>query len=77
MKKCFFIVLIFIFASGAYAQEFKILGGPIISNYTEKWPPQYYPIIQDASFFRSPFQNSKTGFTVGIGIEFTLNKIIF
>ncbi len=74
MKKHLIILLIFISVSGAYAQQFKMFGGSIISNYTEKWPTHY--IIQDASFFRSPFQNSKTGFTVGIGIEFALNKII-
>ncbi len=76
MKKCLFIILIFIFASGAYAQQIKIFGGPIISNYTEKWPPLYGGVFLDASFFRSPFQNSKTVFTVGIGIECALNKII-
>jgi len=75
MKKYLFTILIFIFASGLYAQEFKMFGGPVISNYTEKWPP-LYDGIQDASFFRSPFQNSKAVFTAGIGIEYSLNKII-
>lgn len=75
MKKYLIILLIFISVSGAYAQQFKILGGPVISNYTEKWPPLYV-LFNDESFFRSPFQNSKVGFTFGVGIEFPLNKII-
>jgi len=76
MKKYLIILLISIPVSGAYAQQLKILGGPTISNYTESWPPLYDYIIHDASFFRSPFQNSKTGFILGIGIEFAINKII-
>jgi opacity protein-like surface antigen len=73
MKKYMTIFLVFFFFSGAYAQQLKILGGPMISNYTERWPREGY-WIQNAGFFRNPFQNSKTGFLAGIGIEFALEK---
>lgn len=73
MKKIFLIILIFIFVSGAYGQQFKLMGGPTISNYSDSWPSGIY-WIENTGYFRSPFQNSKTGFLGGIGIEFALNK---
>jgi len=91
MKKCLFIIIIFIFTSGAYAQQFKLIGGLNISNYSDPWLDEWYWALDandfqeyfseglwfiDANFFRSPFRNSKIGFLGGFGIEFALNKII-
>ena len=92
MKKCLFIILIFIFVSGAYAQQFKLIGGLNISNYSDPWLDEWYWALDandfqehmsgegfwfiDANFFRSPFRHSKIGFLGGFGIEFALNKII-
>ena len=75
MKKCLFIILIFIFASGAYAQQIKLIGGLNISNYSHEWPREEIWAV-DANFFRSPFRNNKTGFLAGIGTEFDLNDKI-
>jgi len=75
MKKYMRIFLVLFFFSGAFAQQLKILGGPMISNYSEKWPIES-PWLQNAGFFRSPFKHSKTGFLAGIGIEFALEKNI-
>jgi len=38
MKKYMTIFLVLFFFSGAFAQQLKILVGPMISNYSEKWP---------------------------------------
>ena len=91
MKKCLFIILIFIFASGAYAQQFKLIGGLNISSYSHRWQDEGYWAADadyfqehasegywaaDANFFRSPFRYSKTGFLGGFGVEFPLNKTI-
>jgi hypothetical protein len=73
MKKYMTIFLVFFFFSGAYAQQLKILGGPTISNYSERWPREVY-WLQNAGFFRNPFQNSKTGFLAGVGIELASEK---
>jgi hypothetical protein len=73
MKKYMTIFLVFFFFSGAYAQQLKILGGPTISNYTEKWPTRSF-WLQNVAFFRNPFQNSKTGFLLGVGIEIASGK---
>jgi hypothetical protein len=73
MKKCMTIFLTFFLFSGAYAQQLKILGGPTISNYTERWPQEVY-WLQNAAFFQNPFKNIKIGFLAGVGIEFALEK---
>jgi len=75
MKKYLFIILIFIFTSGAYAQQLKLIGGLNISNYNQKWPSGFY-WTGIAGLFRSPFRNSKIGFLGGFGVEFALNKTI-
>ncbi|MDH5203683.1 MAG: PorT family protein [Nitrospirota bacterium] len=75
MKKCLFIILIFIFASGAYAQQIKLIGGFNISSYSHWFPSERYR-AEDVNFFRSPFRNSKTRFLAGIGTEFNLNDKI-
>ena len=71
MKKYLFIFLILIFVSGVEAQEFKIIAGPIISNYSNRWP--FGIIDPDFTFVIKDF---KTGLLGGFGIEFTLNKNI-
>lgn len=75
MKKCLFIILIFIITSGAYAQEFKLIGGLTISSYSNWWPSEGYRIY-DNGLSRSPFLNDKTRFLGGVGIEFALNDKI-
>lgn len=75
MKKTLFIFLLLIFISGVNAQELKLIGGPIISNYTNRWPPSGDDIwIFNSSL--NPFRNHKTGFIAGFGTEFVLNKNI-
>ena len=76
MKKCLFIIFIFIFASGAYAQQFKLIEGLNISSYSHEWPGENVATIQNAELLRSPFRNSKTRFLAGIGTEFNLNDKI-
>ncbi len=75
MKKCLFIILTFIFASGAYAQQLKLIGGLNISNYSHEWPSEGIWAVS-SGLLRSPFRNSKIGFLGGFGIEFALNKTI-
>lgn len=75
MKKCLFIILIFTFVSGAYAQQIKLIGGFTISNYSP-WETEEVYRAQDVNFFQSPFPNSKTRFLAGIGAEFALNEHI-
>lgn len=75
MKKCLFIILIFIFASGAYAQQIKLNGGITISSYSQRWPSEFY-WAENAGLSRSPFMNDKTRFLGGVGIEFALNDKI-
>jgi hypothetical protein len=70
MKKYLFIILILILVSGVEAQEFKIIAGPIITNYSNLWP---FGIIGPDSNFVKDF---KTGLLAGFGIEFRLNKNI-
>ena len=75
MKNCCFSILILIFASGAYAQQIKLIGGLTISNYSH-WLTSENLWDEDVNFFRSPFPNSKTRFLAGIGAEFALNNNI-
>ena len=75
MKKCLFIILIFTFVSGAYAQHIKLIGGFTISNYSP-WQTEEAVWAQGVNFFRNPFPNGKTRFLAGIGAEFALNEHI-
>jgi len=75
MKKCLFIIFIFTFASGAYAQQIKLIGGFTISNYSP-WETEDAYWAEDVNFFRNPFPNNKTRFLAGIGAEFALNEHI-
>jgi hypothetical protein len=68
MKKCLFIILIFIFTSGAYAEQIKLIGGLNISSYSHWWPS-----ARTDELFRSPLRNSKIRFLAGIGTEYNLN----
>ncbi len=70
MKKYLLVFLILVFVSGVEAQEFKIIAGPIISNYSNMWPSGI--IYPDSNFVK----DFKTGLLGGFGIEFTLNKNI-
>jgi len=71
MKKCLFIILLFIFTSGAYAEQIKLIGGLNISSYSHWWPGGW-----THESLRSPLRNSKIRFLAGIGTEYNLNDKI-
>lgn len=75
MKKLLLISLILVFISGVNAQEIKFIGGSVISNYTDRWPPSD-GIYHTSSSSLNPFQNHKIGVLAGVGVEFQLNKNI-
>lgn len=77
MRKYLFIILILVFVSGVYGQEFKLIAGPIISNYSDGWPNGFLPLpIFAGNANLNLFKNNKTGLLAGFGIEFALNKNI-
>ena len=74
MKKVIFLVLTLVLVSSLSAQDLKLLMGPVVSNYSSKWPnaiPYSWP---DMTSSLNPFDNHKTGIAGGFGIEFAIGK---
>ncbi len=63
-------LLLLVFASGAMAQQVKVLFGPVVSRLTEAWPPVH--ILASESVSLSPFVNAGWGFSFGFGLAFPL-----
>lgn len=74
MKKVIFLVLILVLVSSLSAQDLKLLMGPVVSNYSSKWPNAILYDWPDGTSSLNPFDNHKTGIAGGLGIEFAIGK---
>lgn len=74
MKKFLFIFLSLVFVSRLYAQEFKFIGGISYSRYTIR--PEVYvsPFFPPSEYNYE--KNNARGYLLGVGIEFSLSKIL-
>lgn len=81
MKKTawFLFFLIFLLPGSFEAAEFKRMLGPIFSSYSRPWPGPFsgnYPPPFDDSSTLSPFRNSRFSFFGGLGLEFSLSRML-
>ncbi len=75
MKKYLFVFLSIILVSGSYAQEFKLIGGTGLSSYNV-WP-EVVTIPNGWGWMElNSISNYKTGFILGVGVEFDLTRNI-
>jgi hypothetical protein len=76
MKKIFLpLILVIILCLPATAQEFKILGGPVFSSFSDQWPigGGWY-LFESTSGNYDPFKGRYTGVFGGFGVEIRLFK---
>jgi hypothetical protein len=76
MKRLIFIVLSLVFVSFTSAQDFKLVMGPVVSNYSSQWPNVIFAGWQGETSSLNPFDNHKTGIIGGFGVEFAIHKKI-
>jgi len=74
MKKAIFLFLTLVLVSSLSAQDLKLLMGPVVSNYSSKWPSEIIYDWPDGTSSLNPFDNHKTGIAGGFGIEFAISK---
>ncbi len=73
MKKLFLpLILIIIVCVPATAQDFKIIGGPVFSTFSDPWP--FLPLLSPSSGNLNPFQSHYTAAFGGFGVEIPLSK---
>lgn len=73
MRKRLVLVLGLLCASAASAADLRLLMGPAVATYSNRWPALYDDYPFDGSGL-NPFKNYKAGVAFGLGIGFPIAK---
>jgi hypothetical protein len=71
MRKVPAFVLFLCLVSAGQAQQFKLIAGPGVSNYSDEWP--FSEVFALNSAHLNPFENRRIGFMAGCGVEFAVS----
>ncbi|MGQ9800183.1 MAG: outer membrane beta-barrel protein [Candidatus Saccharicenans sp.] len=73
------LLVILILAWPLQAMEFKRIIGPAFSSFSRPWPgpyPEVYPVIYGSGSTLSPFRHNRFSFLGGLGLEFSLSRML-